>query len=89
MLVPAFKLVLHTVAISIKTIVTSWNQLLYAFIEDGHYEDFQQALQALPSLGHSSDSGRSPSPTKYCVIQNLCITSSSPKFCFYVFSDHP
>jgi len=39
MLVPTFKLVLHTVAMSIKALVASWNQLLYAFIEDGHYED--------------------------------------------------
>jgi hypothetical protein len=40
MLASAFKLVIHTVAMSIKALVTSWNQLLYAFIEDGHYEDF-------------------------------------------------
>jgi hypothetical protein len=29
---------------SIKALVTSCNQLLFSFIEDGHYEDFQQVL---------------------------------------------
>ena len=38
------KLLLHTVAIQIKALVISWDQLLYAFVENGLRQAFQLVL---------------------------------------------
>jgi hypothetical protein len=44
MLVPINKLLLHIVAMQIKAIAMSWDQLLYAFADEGRRQDVQPVL---------------------------------------------